>query len=125
MFDIGFTELMLLALIGLLVLGPERLPRVARTLGSYSRKAREAWHNLKIQVESELDDLDRDGEMRRQIKSARESVQRVGEQAEQAREMMNQPVTGARDMLKGDDADRAEESESTPKKGDRKADDDG
>ena len=33
MFDIGFAELLLLSLIGLLVLGPERLPRVARTLG--------------------------------------------------------------------------------------------
>ena len=33
MFDVGFTELLLLSLVGLLVLGPERLPRVARTLG--------------------------------------------------------------------------------------------
>ena len=105
MFDIGFTELMLLALIGLLVLGPERLPKLARTLGGYSRKAREAWHNLKIQVESELDDLDRDGEMRQQFKSARDDLNRAGEKAEKARKMMNQPVTGARDILKQNDSD--------------------
>ena len=35
MFDVGFAELFLLALIGLLVLGPERLPAVARKLGSW------------------------------------------------------------------------------------------
>ena len=33
MFDIGFTELALIFVIGLVVLGPERLPTVARTLG--------------------------------------------------------------------------------------------
>ena len=32
MFDIGFTELMVIALVALIVIGPERLPRVARTL---------------------------------------------------------------------------------------------
>jgi sec-independent protein translocase protein TatB len=37
MFDIGFAELVLLMLIGLLVLGPEKLPRVARDAGLYLR----------------------------------------------------------------------------------------
>ena len=43
MFDVGFTEILLLSLVGLLVLGPERLPRVARTLGGLARKARSSW----------------------------------------------------------------------------------
>ncbi len=55
MFDIGFAELALLMLIGLIVLGPERLPRVARTIGLYVRKARNAWGNVKQSVEAELD----------------------------------------------------------------------
>lgn len=58
MFDVGFTELLLLALVGLVVVGPERLPRLARTMGGYVRKAKEAWHNLKIQIESEIDAQD-------------------------------------------------------------------
>jgi len=54
MFDVGFTELLLLAVIALLVLGPERLPRVARTLGGLSRKARSSWMNLKRSIDAEI-----------------------------------------------------------------------
>ena len=54
MFDIGFAEILLLSLVGLLVLGPERLPKVARTLGGLSRKARSSWLNLKRSIEAEI-----------------------------------------------------------------------
>ncbi|RMF19802.1 MAG: twin-arginine translocase subunit TatB [Gammaproteobacteria bacterium] len=40
MFDIGFTELLLVALIGLLVLGPERLPAAVRTVGLWVGRIR-------------------------------------------------------------------------------------
>jgi sec-independent protein translocase protein TatB len=54
MFDVGFAEILLLSLVGLLVLGPERLPRVARTLGGMARKARSSWLNLKRSIEAEI-----------------------------------------------------------------------
>ena len=54
MFDVGFAELFLLSLIGLLVLGPERLPRVARTLGGLVRKARTSWFALRRTIEAEM-----------------------------------------------------------------------
>lgn len=54
MFDVGFSEIILLLVIGLLVLGPERLPKVARTLGAYVRKARGAWHQVKYDIDREL-----------------------------------------------------------------------
>ena len=54
MFDVGFAEILLLSLIGLLVLGPERLPKVARTLGGMTRKARASWLNLKQSIEAEI-----------------------------------------------------------------------
>jgi len=47
MFDVGFAEILLLSLVGLLVLGPERLPKVARTLGGLAR-------NLKRSIEAEM-----------------------------------------------------------------------
>ena len=54
MFDVGFAEILLLSLVGLLVLGPERLPRVARTLGGLARKARSSWMSLKQSIDAEL-----------------------------------------------------------------------
>ncbi|MEE4218067.1 MAG: Sec-independent protein translocase protein TatB [Xanthomonadales bacterium] len=54
MFDVGFTEILLLSLVGLMVLGPERLPRVARTLGGMARKARSSWLSLKRSIEAEI-----------------------------------------------------------------------
>jgi sec-independent protein translocase protein TatB len=54
MFDVGFAEILLLSLVGLLVLGPERLPKVAKTLGGLARKARGSWLNLKRSIEAEM-----------------------------------------------------------------------
>jgi sec-independent protein translocase protein TatB len=54
MFDVGFAELLLLSVVGLLVLGPERLPRVARTLGGFVSKARSSWISLRRTIEAEI-----------------------------------------------------------------------
>lgn len=52
---IGFTELLLLAIIALLVVGPKRLPEIARTAGQISKTARGAWQSLKSEFQAELD----------------------------------------------------------------------
>lgn len=54
MFDIGFSEIALIAVVALLVLGPERLPRVARTAGALLRRARANWQNVRSEIEREL-----------------------------------------------------------------------
>ncbi len=54
MLDIGFAELLLLSVVGLMVLGPERLPKVARTLGGLASKARRSWATLKRSIDEEL-----------------------------------------------------------------------
>lgn len=53
MFDIGFSELLLVLVIGLLVLGPERLPKAARTLGYWMGRARSTFNNLRNELERE------------------------------------------------------------------------
>ena len=55
MSGIGGSEFILLCLIGLLILGPERLPRVARQIGSWVGKARQMTRALQRQLEEELD----------------------------------------------------------------------
>ncbi len=52
---IGFTELLLLAVIALLVVGPKRLPEIARGAGQLSKTARGAWQSLKSEFQAELD----------------------------------------------------------------------
>lgn len=54
MFDIGFAELVLLAVVGLLVLGPERLPEAARTLGVMLGRVRRSFNSLRDEVQREL-----------------------------------------------------------------------
>lgn len=63
MFDIGFWELATIAIIGIVVVGPERLPEVVRTIAAYVRKARRAFQDVKSDIERELD-LD---DLRRQM----------------------------------------------------------
>jgi sec-independent protein translocase protein TatB len=74
MFDVGFAELFLLSLIGLLVLGPERLPAVARTIGGFVRKARASWASLRNTIEMELAEAD----ISEPIKQANEEFKKIG-----------------------------------------------
>lgn len=55
MFEVGFSELLLVGIVALLVLGPERLPLAARTLGRGLGQARRAMHTLRTQVEREIE----------------------------------------------------------------------
>ena len=54
MFDVGFTELLVIAVVALLVLGPERLPRAARFAGLWVRRARAQWHSVRAELERDL-----------------------------------------------------------------------
>jgi sec-independent protein translocase protein TatB len=64
MFDISFYELFFVAIIALLVLGPERLPVAARAIGRWTGKARQAFGSVKNEINRELQ-LD---ELKQQIK---------------------------------------------------------
>ncbi|MCX7552676.1 Sec-independent protein translocase protein TatB [Marinicella sp. S1101] len=55
MFDIGFTELLVVFVVALLVVGPERLPMVARKFGMYVGKMRRSFQSIKDEVEQELE----------------------------------------------------------------------
>ena len=71
MFDVSLVELAVIALVALLVLGPERLPRAARTVGLYVRKARQSWYSVRADIEREL----AADELKRSMERNRDSVQ--------------------------------------------------
>lgn len=82
MFDIGFWELMLVFVIALVVLGPERLPRAARQAGLWVRRIRGLAHVAQQELEREL----KISELRQQLhdnpdlktlQSVREDLQRL------------------------------------------------
>ena len=54
MFDVGFSELLIIAVVALLVPGPERLPKAARFAGLWVRRARAQWYSVKSEFEREL-----------------------------------------------------------------------
>jgi sec-independent protein translocase protein TatB len=90
MFDIGFSEIALIAVVALLVLGPERLPKVARTAGALLRRARSSWQNVRSEIERELaaEDLKKtmreagqDADVRADIKAAGADIERAARNA--------------------------------------------
>jgi len=54
MFEVGFTEILLICGIALLVLGPERLPKLAADLGRWAGRARAMARQLRTQLEQEV-----------------------------------------------------------------------
>ena len=54
MFDVGFAELLVVGLVALLVLGPERLPVAARMAGLWIGRLKRSFSNLKAEVEREI-----------------------------------------------------------------------
>jgi len=58
-FDIGFWELLVILSLGLVILGPERLPRVAAQLGNWAGQARRMANMLMTQLRQEIDIEDR------------------------------------------------------------------
>jgi sec-independent protein translocase protein TatB len=61
MFDVSFAELILIAIVGLLVIGPERLPEALRTLGLWLGRMRRSFTSVKAEIEKEIgmDDIRR------------------------------------------------------------------
>jgi len=54
MFDIGFPELLLVSMVALLVIGPERLPETVRTIMLWLGRVRTSFANIKMEIEQEI-----------------------------------------------------------------------
>ena len=54
MFDIGFAELVLIAIVGLLVIGPEQLPDTIKTLSAWLNRLRKSYNDIRLEVQHEL-----------------------------------------------------------------------
>lgn len=88
MFDLGFPEFFIAALVALVVLGPQRLPGALRTLGLWLGRFRRAYYNVKTEVEREIG-MD---EVRRQLHN--EQVMADVKRVEREVRAMGQEIEG-------------------------------
>lgn len=78
MFDVGFSEIVVICGLALIVLGPQKLPRIAASIGRWVGRARSMARQFREQLEREAADLEEQG------KSVRESMQDVASSLEEA-----------------------------------------
>ena len=86
MFDIGFLELLVIALITLVVMGPERLPEAIRAISLWIGRLKQIWAKTRQEIENEvgMDDI------RHQLRNE-EVLRDLGEQKEQLEQSIAQP----------------------------------
>jgi sec-independent protein translocase protein TatB len=103
MIEISFGKLLLLALIALLVLGPEKLPGAARTAGALVRRVRNSWDSVRAEVEREL-----------QVEEIKRAAREAAARAEAAQAQMNATAREVRETVGAVAATPAVESPAEP-----------
>ena len=101
MFDIGFSELVVIALVALVVLGPERLPKAARLAGLWVRRARAHWYAVKSELEQEL----AADELRRSLRETQDALRETGESLRDAPAQPPPPAPASTHAPNTDDSD--------------------
>lgn len=95
MFDIGFSELLVIALVALVVIGPERLPRVARTAGHLLGRLQRYVGDVKSDINREMQ-LDELKKMQQQVEdSARDLQSSVTQEFTSLESTLNQSLAQA------------------------------
>lgn len=79
MFDISFMELLVISMVALIVIGPERLPTVARTVGHLYGRCRNFVYRIKIDIHNEM----RMEELKKMQTSVQETAQTIEESVQQ------------------------------------------
>jgi sec-independent protein translocase protein TatB len=96
MIELSLGKMVLLALIALIVLGPEKLPGAARTAGALLRRVRSGWDNVKAEVERELEIEEIRRSAREAVASAEAAQQHVKDTLKEAHD----PFAEAAAMVK-------------------------
>ena len=85
MFDIGFAEMLIIGIVALLVIGPERLPGVARQAGIYIGRIKRFVSNVRSDVEREF----RTEELQRMLEEQKSELQSIRQRMDKARDEMD------------------------------------
>ncbi len=110
MFEVGFSELLVIAVVALLVLGPERLPKAARFAGLWVRRARAQWSSVKAEFERDI----ADDELKRTLRETQASLRDAHASLRDAGNHMQREFHDAREALRGDELMRGPQPPSMP-----------
>lgn len=80
MFDVGFSELVLLAVVALVVLGPEKLPHAARMAGAWLGRIRRTVTSIQIEIEKEVAAAELKARMEQEIERLKSAANPVAEE---------------------------------------------
>jgi sec-independent protein translocase protein TatB len=103
MFDIGFSELMVIAIVALVVIGPERLPKVARTLGHLFGRMQRYVNDVKADITREM-----------QLEELRKLQSEMEQTARSIETSVNQELRSAEDELNKIGREAAMDPAATP-----------
>ncbi len=95
MIEISLGKMVLLALIALIVLGPEKLPGAARTAGALLRRLRSGWDNVRAEVERELEIE----EIKRAAREAAARAEALQADVKSSLQQVQQPLVEAAAMI--------------------------
>ncbi len=132
MFDVGFWELLLIGVVALLVVGPERLPGLARTAGVWVGKARRLVNSVKADIDREMRTeelkkiLDKQNEFRDVydiVEETRQDLKASEKEVQNAAAGLNEPDAGVEPSLpdEPDEPSKPKPEDSSHSDGDKRS----
>lgn len=112
MFDVGFSEMIVIAVVALIVIGPEKLPRVARTVGALLGRMQRYVNDVKADINREIE-LDELKKMHTSVKDAAQEIETSFKGAVSSFEAQGAEMNAA---ISGSDAALAAETEAAAAK---------
>lgn len=124
MFDIGFFEMLLIAMVGLLVIGPERLPETVRSIGLWVGRLKRSLRDTRSDIERQIgaDDIRRElhnEEIMRSLENTRRDLERAAQEggsdpAPDTIEEAGQNIPEKADRTRGETSGEADEPPAKP-----------
>lgn len=94
MFDIGFTEIIIIGIVSLVVIGPERLPGAIRTGSTWLRRIKRGFNDIKREVEQELHNDSVLQDLKQTGADLSNEVNSIGGEIRNVTEPLQQSITG-------------------------------
>jgi sec-independent protein translocase protein TatB len=111
-FDVAFSELLVIAVVALIVIGPERLPKVARTLGALTGRMQRYVAQVKEEVNREV----RFQELQQLQQEIQETATKAQTKFQQQADVLTQDLHDIDSVIKNQEASDAETTQETPPK---------